>query len=405
MMAAAAAVRRHTEDTGMALDDAPGSPALLNRLWRDVRVWVTVRLEAGQVPQEIVVDAKQVFHTNSPPPLSALRLDADSVVFAMNDVPLGTVFILHPSGPHTFTTAMDIGNPRTWGGARARVFAGWRPRNATESAQAGAQSGDLRPLSPIELVRLPNEADGAKRFAIVGNYAQLTGGTRGYQVSIWRWKRVRATPLLVVNLSQMDELPVIAHLGRTRLILQEKGRFSQFYACGPCVGRQLALTVELPAHGAHLGSTRSLTPQLDLADAFFRRAFHCHPLGHLATRALTQRLGRTLAQLCREGAEPVGLRKLGLTKLGLLDNVRLTRHGRQETLCFTTENLHHARVFALARRPGGRLQITEYQVAPPSACGYANPFQVSWRDGGIRKFPHRRGHCRQIGGSRSCARP
>ena len=74
-------------------------------------------------------------------------------------------------------------------------------------------------------------------------------------------------------------------------------------------------------------------------------------------------------------------------------------------LRFTTDNLHHARVFALARRPGGRLQITEYQVAPPSACGYANPFQVSWRDGGILKFPHRRGHCRQSGGSSSCARP
>lgn len=183
MMTAAAAVTRHTEDTDMALDDAPGSPAVLNRLWRDVRQWVTVRLEAGQTPQEIVAHAKRVFHVNPPPgwePLSALRLDADSVVFGMRDAPLGTVFILHRSGPHTFTTAMDMGNPRTWGRAWARDLAEWRPRNATESAQAGAQSGELHPLSPIELVRLPNEVDGAARFAIVGNYAQIAGATRGY---------------------------------------------------------------------------------------------------------------------------------------------------------------------------------------------------------------------------------
>lgn len=188
----------------------------------------------------------------------------------------------------------------------------------------------------------------------------------------------------------MVDFPVIAHVGQRRLTLQEKGRFSQFYACGACAGRQLTLTVALPAHGARLGAARSLTPQLDLADAFFRRAFHCHPLGHLATRALTRRLGRTLAQLCREGGKTIGLRDLGLTELGMLDNVRLTRHGRRETLCLTADNLHHARVFALARRPGARLQITGYKAAPLSACGYANPYQASVRDGGILKWPRRR---------------
>lgn len=408
MKAALATVERHTELGGMVLDDAPGSPALLKGLLHDVRHWVAVRLEANQTPREIVADARRVFHGNSPPglePLSALRLDADSVVFSMNEAPVGTVFILHRSRPHVFTTAMDIGNPRTWSGTHAREFAGWRPRNATKGAQAIAGKAYLPPLSPVQLVRLPNEADGAERFAIVAQYAQFAGGTRRFQVSIWRWKRVRATPLMSVNLSQMDELPVIAHVGRTRLVLQEKGRFSQFYACGPCAGRQLALTIELPAHGARLGSVRSLTPQLDLADEFFRRAFHCQPLGRLATRALARRLGRTLARLCRNGGEPVELRRLGLTKLGMLDNVKLHRHGRHETLCLTTDNLHHARLFALAHGPGGRLQITAYQVALPSACGYPNPFQVSWMDGGILKVPRQRGQCRQIRRSSSCARP
>ena len=408
LQAAAAAVSHHTENTGMALDNAPASAALLNRLWRDQRRWVAVRLEAGQSAREIVAHAKRIFHSNSPAgwgPLSALRLSPDTLVFGVTGVPLGTVFILHRSVLRTFTTAMEIAKPRTWGGAMAREFAAWRPRNAIESAQAGPQNSHLRPLSPGDLVRLPDEADGAQRFAIVAEYAQLTGGTRGYQVSIWRWEHLRATPLLAVNLSQMYAFPVIAHVGRTRLILQEKGRFSQFYACGPCAGRQLALTIELPARGAYLGSVRSLTSQLDLANAFFRQAFHCRPLGDLATRALVRRLGTTLARMCREGAEAPELRKLGLTRLGMLDNVRLTRHGGRETLCITTNNLHHARVFALARRPGGRLTITGYQVSSPSACGYSTRYQVSSMDGGILKFPHRLAQCGQNGASRSCARP
>jgi len=271
--AALVRVNRHIDDMGDALNDAPGTPALLDGLWSAVRHWAAVRLDAGQSVRSIVAEARGVFGDHSPPgwqTLSALRLDSDSIAFGVNMSPLGTVFILRRRGPDTFTTAMDIGNPHTWGGAKAGDFAAWQSRNATERAQAGDHRGDVRPLRPVKLVRLPNESDGAERFAVVGNRAQIAGGLLRFQVSIWRWRRVLATPLLTVNLSQTIELPVIAHVGRARLVLQEKGHFSQFYTCAECAGRQLALTVDLPARGARLGAVRSLTPQLDLADTFFR---------------------------------------------------------------------------------------------------------------------------------------
>ncbi len=388
LKAALVAVDHHIDALDVAFDDAPGMPAVLEGLWRAVRHWAEVRLEAGEPVRDIVADARGVFGDHGPAgwqTLSAVRLDPDSVVFRVNMTPLGTVFILRRSGPHAFVTAMDIGEPNTWGGANAKAFAAWQPRNATEGVQRGHHVADLRPLTPAQLVRLPSEADGAARFAVVALHAQSAGAVLRFQVSIWRWHRFQATPLLTVNLSQTDELPVIAHVGRAHLILQEKGHFSQFYACAECAGRQLALAVDLPARGARLGAVRSLTPQLDVADTFLRRVLRCQPPGNLMAAALARRLAGALAESCRRGGTLSGLARIGLTTLGMLENVRITRAPGQETLCLTTGNLHRARVFVLARRADDRLRITGYQLAPRSACGYRNTYQVSLTDGGLFK--------------------
>lgn len=383
-------VNHHTDELGDALDDAPGTPAVLKGLWRAVRHWAAVRLEAGESVRDIVAEARGVFGDHGPAgwqTLSAMRLGPDSVAFGVNVRPLGTVFILRRASAHTFVTAMDISTPSTWGGADAKAFAAWQPRNAIKRVQESHRSADLRPLAPVQLVRLPSEANGAVRFAVVGNYTQVAGALQRDQISIWRWHRFHATPLLTLDLSQTDELPVVAHVGRAHLILQEKGHFSQFYACAGCAGRQLALPIDLPARGARLGAVRSLTPQLDVADTFFRRVLRCKPPGNLMTPARARRLSRALAETCRRGGTLSGLSSIGLTRLGMLENIRLTRGRGQETLCLTTDNLHRARIFTLTRSAADGLQITEYRLAPRSACGYRNTYQVSLMDGGLFK-PH-----------------
>ncbi len=387
LKSALTAVDRHTNDAHTALDNTPGAPVLLEELWRDVRHWVALRLEAAETVRAIEHEARRVFNDHAPrgwSTLSALRLDAHSVVFSVNLRPEGTVFILRRAAGHTFVTAMNLSEPRTWGAMNAKASAAWQPQNATERAQARTH---VLPLSPVELARLPSAADGARRFAVVGNFSPGAGGLERDQVSIWRWHRSRATPLLTVNLEQSYRIPVIAHVGRDRLILQEKGRFSQFYACVPCAGRQLAQSVELPLRGgAHLGAVSSLTPQLDLVDRFFRRTLQCQPPANLSTHALS---APSLRALCRRGQALSGMARLGLTRLGMLENVRFNRaHGR-EVLCLTTENLHHARIFTLVRRPDGQSRIAGYQVAPRSACGYRNTYRVSRMDGGLLGASHR----------------
>ena len=354
------AMNRHIDFTGGALDNSPESAALLDEFWTEVQQWVATRLEAGDMPHYIVAEARRDFGRYSPPywfRLSALRLDGDSVALSASIQSLGTVFILRRSSDGRFSTAMALNRPATWGGRDVGKFAGWQSENATEEAQRRSNFAGPRPLSATELVRLPKEADGARRFAIVGLYAQMAGATRGFQVSIWRWTGTRATPLLVVPLDQMGDEPVIARVGRTRLVLQEKGNFKQLYACGACAGRQMAITVELPPRSARLGSTRSLSPELDLADEFFDRGFGCQPLGNLVAPALARKLRDTLTRMCEEGGG----------HLGILDTARISRHGQRETLCLITDDLAHARIFTLARQ-GDRLRITGYQTAPRTAC-------------------------------------
>lgn len=361
--AAAAAVNRRMfpDDTG--LDNKPGAAARLTALWRMARRWTKVRLDHGDTLRQIAAKEKRDFG-HSGFGISALRLDRSSVIFSAGMGDLGTVFILRRASGGRYMTAMNIDDPTTWGARSAGQFAAWQPQYAPEHAQMANQGKGLPPLWAQQLLGLPDEANGARRFAIVAHYAQAAGATQGFQVSVWRWNGRTAKPLVAVNLAQMADESLIVHLGRHRLVLHAKTSFKSFWSCGDCPGRQVRIPLELTPHGARLGTERSLVPELDLADEFDDRAYRCRPVGSLVAPGALPRLRGTLYQMCK-AAPLTGPSSSG--SLGMLDDWKLNRHGSRETLCLTTEFLAHAQLFSIIKR-AGRLLIVGLRRGPKSDC-------------------------------------
>ena len=293
--------------------------------------------------------------------VAALRLDPASVAFAAGIEDFGTAFILRRTAGGGYVTAMNIADPATWAARRPGQFAGWQPSHATERAQTTHQGWGWRPLT-ARLYRLADEADGARRFAIVGHYAQAAGATTGFQVSVWRWNGRKAKPLLAVELVQVADEPLIAHRGRDRWVLHAKTYFKSFDSCGACAGRQVVIPIVLTPHGARLGAERSLVPELDLADAFDSRAYRCRPPDALLAPAALTRLRARLQHMCKSARLPNSPLKLGM--LGVWS---LTRHGSREMLCLTAGLLPSAQVFSIVRQHG-RLQIAGLRHEPQSAC-------------------------------------
>lgn len=284
---AAREVLRRINPIGTALEDRAGSTARLTVLWRVTRRWAAARLAAGASVRQIEREARRDFSSRSLG-VSGMRLDPNSVVFSAGIDDLGTFFILRRTAAGGYVTALDIGNPASWRAPHAPIqLMDW----VTHSS---------RPLS-ARLLRLPAAANGDRRFAVVGTFAQAAGATQGFQVSVWRWNGRSARPLAALNLAQMADEPLVVRVGRRRLILHAKTAFHSFWSCGGCVGRQVAITIGLERNGARLGAARSLAPALDLADAFDGRAFRCRPVGPLVAPDALARLRGALHRMCRAG--------------------------------------------------------------------------------------------------------
>lgn len=351
---AAREVLRRINPIGTALEDRAGSTARLTVLWRVTRRWAAARLAAGASVRQIEREARRDFSSRSLG-VSGMRLDPNSVVFSAGIDDLGTFFILRRTAAGGYVTALDIGNPASWRAPHAPIqLMDW----VTHSS---------RPLS-ARLLRLPAAANGDRRFAVVGTFAQAAGATQGFQVSVWRWNGRSARPLAALNLAQMADEPLVVRVGRRRLILHAKTAFHSFWSCGGCVGRQVAITIGLERNGARLGAARSLAPALDLADAFDGRAFRCRPVGPLVAPDALARLRGALHRMCRAGHGRGGpFAPGGPGNLGELGAWTLTGPSAQQTLCLNAEFLAHAQVFSIVRR-AGRLQIAGLRRGPKREC-------------------------------------
>ena len=361
LKAAMAATAEHTRrNDGFFLDAAPGSPRLLEVQWAAVRRWSQAWMNDRPDASEAQFEAAAKHDAGLE--VSAVRLDRTSLLIGAQVDELGTAFVLRRAADGGFVAAMAIDEPGTWGGGGPPDLAAWRSDRASFSCRIATKAGPIcGPLAP-QLLRLPDEADGARRFAVLGSYAQEAGATQGFQLSVWRWDGRAATPLLAFAFAQMADNPVIAGQGPASLVLHAKDDFKRMFACGSCSGRQVEITVALPAQGASRGAMRSLVPDLDLVDDLYDRLFRSQPYADLATDQAAQALATTV-KARREDAS----RSHEPATLGLILGWRLGHTGGGDTLCLSADNLESPQLFRIEQHAGSRRIISVSQTSA-AAC-------------------------------------
>jgi hypothetical protein len=304
--AEAAVTARTAAEDGFAPDDSLGSPGLLEKQWAEARRWTALWLEhhPGADLAQLAAAAKH----DAALEISTVHLDSASVLISAQADALGTAFILRRDANGGYVTAIALDEPGTWGGGGPPELGAWRSDRATTRCRDHRPQADWTVCGPIapELVRLPNESDGSRRFALVGRYVKEMGATDGYQLSIWRWTGQKAEPLLAYTFDQMADEPVIVSTDPDRLVLHAKSEFKRMFACGGCSGRQVEVTLALPPRGAKLAGTRSLVPDLDLVDDLYDRLFRSQPTIGLATPAAAAALAKAVGS-AREDARKLKL--------------------------------------------------------------------------------------------------
>jgi len=353
---------RTAAEHGFALDGSPGSPGLLEEQWAEARCWTSAWLEdhAGADLVELSTAAKR----DAALEISTIRLDKNSLLVSATADAFGTAFILHRNANGRYVTAIALDEPQTWGSDGPRELAAWRDdRMAGNCREHRPQAEWARcgPLAPA-LVRLSDEADGSRRFALLGDYVKEAGATDAYQLSIWRWTGRSAEPLLAYTLDQMADEPTIVSSGPGILVLHAKSEFKRMFACGGCSGRQMEIDFDLPPRGAKLAGTHSLVTNLDFIDDFYDRLFRSEPTNRLATPAVAAALAGTVRTARKTGREL----KLDPT-LGMLMSWKSGERNGKSTLCLSTDNLEAPQMFTLDRTHG-RTRIEDVRDVPEDTC-------------------------------------
>jgi len=357
---AAVAERTRAED-GFALDGSRGSPQLLEAQWTAVRRWTAAWLDDH--PDASAADLIAAAKSGPGLDLSTVSLDRASLLVSAEAGALGTAFVLHRGVDGRYLTATALYEPNTWGGGGPPELAAWRSDRAAAGCRDHRPQADWAicgPLAP-SLTRLQDEADGGRRFAVVGRYVKEAGATDAYQLSIWRWTGHAAEPLLAYTLDQMADEPVIAAVSSSKLTVHEKGDFKRMFACGGCSGRQMEVVFTLPSRGAVLARTRSLVPDLDAVDDLYDRLFQSESTDRLASPAVVAALTPKVEALRAEARR----RKLD-PSLGMLMNWKATG-ASLSTLCLSTDALDTSQLFTLG--PLGAIpRITAVKNGAPTAC-------------------------------------
>ncbi len=167
---------------------------------------------------------------------------------------LGHLAILD-QGKLRWSTSTDPSAPGCWRGAPERPCAG------TAIGPLSATSG------------------GGPRFYVVADYAQVAGGTRGHQLSLWQWKDGKAELFYQNDFATAGDAPQGATVSGDEINITSKWRWSNISVCGACEGRQLVHQVRVTATGTQDLGLTSLTPELDAIDALLNK----YPTKDIAT--------------------------------------------------------------------------------------------------------------------------
>ena len=130
---------------------------------------------------------------------------------------------------------------------------------------------------------LPVATDGALRFYIDGEYAQMAGATRGRQLSFWRWKDGAMETFHRTDYAIAAEAPDGATVTGDQATIASKGSWLHFSVCGACNGRQMQHRLRVTPSGVEDLGTVSLRPELDVVDNLLGRLANDQPTADIAT--------------------------------------------------------------------------------------------------------------------------
>jgi hypothetical protein len=289
------------------------------------------------------------------------------LVAAQTDA-LGNAFILRRAAEGRWVTALALDEPGTWAPAAGlKELAAWRSDRAATNCRDGRPQADWSVCGPLtaRLTALPAEADGSRRFAVVGVYAEFAGATAALQISVWRWNGRTAEPLLAHTFDQMLDDDVVTAAGKDRLTFHAKAEFRRMMACGACSGRQVETTILLPARGARLGETRALEPDLDLVDAVYDRLFRGQPTVDLAAPRVTAHL----ADAVRQAAADARAARTAASFGQIMGSTVTSRDG-VDTLCLSLDGASdQAQLFTIDARDGRRriIAVRDIETCGPDA--------------------------------------
>jgi hypothetical protein len=269
----AAAVIVAQDFDGSQLNHPALTQDLVQQAWDSLGDFVAWRA-ARVLPRAMPAYAEALSELGPRPSTTLTQLDPRTTIITVNDPGIGHVMIFTQAGDHINVWHIDTAAPKS-GDAFAALTC-WTP-----SRERG------RPCAPNAIGVLPDNAAGTHRFYVNAGYAQGAGGTRGSQLSIWRWNGHAAEPLYVQSYSTGGDAPGQgASVEGDVIRIGQKGRFQTLDPCGACDGRQLVerLAVRSDDRIDNLG-TVSLTPELDVLDQVYTRVRQNQDVAGLASEA------------------------------------------------------------------------------------------------------------------------
>lgn len=344
-----ARVSRHTTGNGFEVDPSPAATAALQAQWAAVRDLVVALLD--RQPQIALASLARQARRSAGFGLYAFPLDSGTLLVSATSGEFGTVFLLHRGADGRYRTALALDAPAAEAGDAMPELSAWQPAHAGNDCRtqrpepAWSQCG---PMAVERLIRLPNEAGGARRFAILGDHVAAMGGTERYQVSIWRWDGRSATLLLSRTLFQALGHPLFVAQDTRGFTLRARGAFQAFSACEECGGRQMIWRFDLPPVGAAAPRIHSFAPELDLVDRLYARLAAHKPTADLAAPSVIARL-----------------RNVEVNMLSRWRYMSGTADGRR--ICVDTISFERPQIFRIVRR-SGKLWIADLTFAHPHAC-------------------------------------
>jgi hypothetical protein len=269
----AAAVLVAQDFDGSQLNHPALTRGLVQQAWDSLGDFVAWR--AGRpLPRAAPAYAEALSELGPRPSTTLTQLDPRTTIISVGDAGIGHVMIFTQARDHIDVWHIDTAAPKTGEGFAA--LSCWTPL------------GDRgRPCSPNAIGVLPDNAAGAHRFYVNAGYAQAAGGTRGSQLSIWRWNGHAAEPLYVESYVTGGDAPAEgASVAGDVIRIGKKARYQTLDPCGACDGSQQVerLAVTADDHIDNLG-TVSLTPELDLLDQIYTRVRQNQDVGELASQA------------------------------------------------------------------------------------------------------------------------